>query len=88
MDRDLERRLILKGIATASLAGLAPRAFAQAAPIAKLTSIRSTARSWLWSPEDYATKTGLFEKSALNVELAATNRHAASSVRRRADGPL
>ena len=74
MDRDLERRLILKGIATASLAGTAPRAFAQAAPIAKLTSIRSTARSWLWSPEDYATKTGLFEKSALNVELAATNR--------------
>ena len=74
MNRDTERRLILKGIASASVIGVAPRVFAQGVPLAKLTSIRSTARSWLWSPEDYATNTGLYEKAGLAVELAATNR--------------
>ena len=74
MNRDLERRLILKGIASASILASAPRAFAQAAAKPKLTSIRSTARSWLWSPEDYASKTGLYDKAGLAVELAATNR--------------
>ena len=74
MNRDLERRLILKGIASASVIGAAPRVFAQGAPLARLTSIRSTARSWLWSPEDFATRTGVYEKAGLTVELAATNR--------------
>ena len=57
MNQHEERRLILKGIATVSMAGALPRlAQAQATALAagKLTSIRSTARSWLWSPEDYA----------------------------------
>ena len=74
MNRDLERRLILKGIASASMLGAAPRAFAQGPAKPKLTSIRSTARSWLWSPEDYASNTGLYDKAGLAVELAATNR--------------
>ena len=74
MNRDLERRLILKGIASAAMLGAAPRAFAQGPAKPKLTSIRSTARSWLWSPEDYASKTGLYDKAGLTVELAATNR--------------
>ena len=74
MNRELERRLILKGIASASLLGAAPSAFAQGPVKPKLTSIRSTARSWLWSPEDYASKTGLYDKAGLAVELAATNR--------------
>ena len=74
MNRDLERRLILKGIASASLFAAAPRTFAQSPAKPKLTSIRSTARSWLWSPEDYASNTGLYDKAGLTVELAATNR--------------
>ncbi|MBL8381517.1 MAG: ABC transporter substrate-binding protein [Burkholderiales bacterium] len=74
MDKHTERRLILKGIASAALVGAAPRALGQAAPAGKLTSIRSTARSWLWSPEDYAALTKLFDKSGLSVGLAATNR--------------
>lgn len=74
MNRELERRLILKGIASASLLGAAPHTFAQAGAKPKLTSIRSTARSWLWSPEDYASNTGLYDKAGLTVELAATNR--------------
>ena len=74
MNRELERRLILKGIASASMLGAVPRAFAQVPAKPKLTSIRSTARSWLWSPEDYASNTGLYDKAGLTVELAATNR--------------
>ena len=78
MNKHLERRLILKGIATVSMAGALPRmAAAQATPTAalgKLTSIRSTARSWLWSPEDYAFGAKFFEKSGLTAEIASTNR--------------
>jgi NitT/TauT family transport system substrate-binding protein len=74
MNRSTERRLILKGIATVSMLGAAPRLPAQTPPAGKLTSLRSTARSWLWSPEDYASQTKLFEKSGLTAELAATNR--------------
>ena len=75
MNKHDERRLILKGIATVSLAGALPRAFAQPArPVGKLSSIRSTARSWLWSPEDFALAGKFFEKSGLIAETAATNR--------------
>lgn len=74
MDKHLERRLMLQGIATAALAGSMPSVFAQATLPGKLTSIRSTARSWLWSPEDYSFQARFFEKSGLVAELAATNR--------------
>jgi NitT/TauT family transport system substrate-binding protein len=74
MDRTRERRLILKGIATVSLAGAMPPALSQAGAVGRLTSIRSTARSWLWSPEDYAAQAKLFDKSGASVGLAATNR--------------
>jgi NitT/TauT family transport system substrate-binding protein len=74
MDKHRERRLILKGIATASMVGGMSPAFSQAAPAGKLTSIRSTARSWLWSPEDYASQMKLFDRAGANVGLAATNR--------------
>lgn len=74
MDKHQERRLLLQGIASVAATSVVPRAFAQAGTAGKLTSIRSTARSWLWSPEDYATQTRLFDKSGLSVALAATNR--------------
>jgi ABC-type nitrate/sulfonate/bicarbonate transport system substrate-binding protein len=75
MNKQLERRLILKGIATVSMLGTAPSVIAQPkrAP-GRVTSIRSTARSWLWSPEDYAAAAKYFEKSGLIAELASTNR--------------
>ena len=84
MNQHLERRLMLKGIATVSvmggIAGSLPRlALAQGAgksvpPVGKLVSIRSTARSWLWSPEDYAFGAQFFEKSGLVAEISSTNR--------------
>ncbi len=74
MDRHQERRLLLQGFATVAATGAMPRVFAQAGAAGKLTSIRSTARSWLWSPEDYAAQAKLFDKSGLSVALAATNR--------------
>lgn len=89
MNQHLERRLMLKGIATVSLMGsvagsLPRRALAQgtpagagakaAAPVGKLVSIRSTARSWLWRPEDYAFGAKFFEKSGLIADISSTNR--------------
>jgi NitT/TauT family transport system substrate-binding protein len=74
MNREIERRLILQGIASVAALGAVPRmARAQGGPM-KLNSLRSTARSWLWSPEDYAAQGKHFEGAGLNVELAATNR--------------
>ncbi len=74
MHRDSERRLILKGIASVAALGALPRlAHAQAGGL-KLNSLRSTARSWLWSPEDYAAQGRHFDSAGLTVELAATNR--------------
>ena len=76
MNREQERRLILKGIATVSLIGSSRPLLAQPRKGAagKLSSLRSTARSWLWSPEDYALGAKFFEKSGLAAELASTNR--------------
>ena len=74
MDKSAERRLLLKGIASVSLVGTTPGVIAQPATAGKLTSIRSTARSWLWSPEDHAAQNRLFDKAGLTVSLAATNR--------------
>ena len=76
MNNSIERRLVLKGAlsvlaTTGSLLG--PQA-AWAQEKEKLSSLRSTARSWLWSAEDYAFNQKFFEKSGLTVELASTNR--------------
>jgi ABC-type nitrate/sulfonate/bicarbonate transport system substrate-binding protein len=76
MNASMERRLVLKGALSvfATTGGLlgAPASWAQEA--GKLSTLRSTSRSWLWSAEDYALQQKLFEKSGLAVELAATNR--------------
>ena len=76
MKADLERRLMMKGalsVAMTSSALILPHSVqAQSKP--KLSTLRSNARSWLWSAEDYAQHQQLFDKSGLSVELAATNR--------------
>ncbi|MEO6268847.1 MAG: ABC transporter substrate-binding protein [Lautropia sp.] len=76
MDRTTERRLMLKGVLSVAAGGsgllAAGVGFAQAGET--LTTLRSTARSWLWGAEDFAFQKGLFDKAGLKVELAATNR--------------
>lgn len=74
MQRDTERRLILKGIASVAALSAWPRAVRAQTGGLKLNSLRSTARSWLWSPEDYAAQGKHFDGAGLTVELAATNR--------------
>lgn len=49
------------------------RVFAQAA-IPELQTMRSTAKSWLWAAEDYASSTGFFEKARVKVVSNASNR--------------
>jgi NitT/TauT family transport system substrate-binding protein len=73
MNEQRERRLVLQGaLGVLATAGLPQLAWAQDKD--KLSSLRSTSRSWLWSAEDYAAHEKLFEKSGLAVELASTNR--------------
>ncbi len=76
MNDSSERRLVLKGVLSvwATTGGLLGAQPAWAQDKDKLSSLRSTSRSWLWSAEDYAFHQKLFEKSGLAVELASTNR--------------
>ncbi|MEJ0071440.1 MAG: ABC transporter substrate-binding protein [Pseudomonadota bacterium] len=67
----LGRRALLQGAASVALLGGIPTAARGAGP---LTSLRSTSKSWLWAPEDFAISTGLFDRSGLKVEMAATLR--------------
>jgi NitT/TauT family transport system substrate-binding protein len=64
----LTRRSLLASAAAA----LAAPALAQTPPV--LRSIRSTAKSWLWAVEDYASATGLFRRYGVTVESTATGR--------------
>lgn len=76
MDAKRQRRLVLQGMLSVSATGAfgtgASSVFAQGRP--RVSSLRSTSRSWLWSAEDFAMHKQLFEQSGLTVELAATNR--------------
>lgn len=60
----------LQGFGSVIGMGLAP---AMAADL-KITSLRSTSRSWLWAAEDYAINGKYFDKAGLKVEMAATER--------------
>lgn len=50
----------------------APAVRAQALP--ELQTMRSTAKSWLWAAEDYATAAGFFERARVKVVSNASNR--------------
>lgn len=41
---------------------------------AKLTSFRSTSKSWLWAPEDYGIARGFFKQEGIEVNVVATER--------------
>ena len=72
--RNLSRRRVLaSGVALAGTLALPRLAHAQA-PIPTLTTLRSTAKSWLWAAEDYANAGGFFERARVKVESNASNR--------------
>jgi ABC-type nitrate/sulfonate/bicarbonate transport system substrate-binding protein len=68
--RGTGRRGVLAGIAAV---GLAAPWIARAAP-PQVQTIRSTAKSWLWAPEDYARAAGLFTAAEVEVVSTASNR--------------
>jgi NitT/TauT family transport system substrate-binding protein len=63
------RRTMLGATAAAGL----PR-FAIAQAIPEMSSIRSTAKSWLWLAEDYAIAGGFFVQAGVKVTANASNR--------------
>jgi NitT/TauT family transport system substrate-binding protein len=67
------RRALASGVALAGAVAL-PRAVYAQAPIPTLTTLRSTAKSWLWAAEDFANTGGFFEKARVKVESNASNR--------------
>ena len=70
----LSRRAALAaGVALAGTTGLARPARAQAA-VPTLTTLRSTAKSWLWAAEDFANAGGFFERARVKVETNASIR--------------
>ena len=73
------RRAVLRGgaagVTAAAVGGLAPLVTGRRAhALDRLTTFRSTSKSWLWAPEDYAIAKGLFEQAGLLVEASATQR--------------
>ena len=76
MNSETERRLMLKGALSVAVAGPGVLGFGEsgAQALAKVSSLRSTSRSWLWSAEDYALQGKFFDGAGLTVELASTNR--------------
>lgn len=67
------RRMLASGAALAGTLVLPRLAHAQAA-LPTLTTLRSTAKSWLWAAEDYANAGGFFERARVKVESNASNR--------------
>lgn len=66
---NIKRRHVMAGTAAAML----PR-FAIAQGTSELQTLRSTAKSWLWLAEDYATAGGFFAKAGVKVVSNASNR--------------
>lgn len=67
------RSALASGAALAGTIAL-PRAVYAQTPVPTLTTLRSTAKSWLWAAEDYANTGGFFEKARVKVESNASNR--------------
>lgn len=70
---DCGRRSVLLG-ATALAAVVAMPAIRASTQAAKLTSFRSTSKSWLWAPEDFAVAKGFFKAEGVDVNIVATER--------------
>jgi len=69
-DMRISRRSL---IATAAAGAALPR-FAIAQSMPELTTIRSTAKSWIWMAEAYAIEGGFFAKAGVKVSANASSR--------------
>ena len=67
------RNLVAASGAALLVPAFSHRVFAQTA-IPELQTMRSTAKSWLWAAEDYASSAGFFEKARVKVVSNASNR--------------
>ncbi len=68
------RQLLGRSAACASLLG-GRHFFAPAlANTVTIRSFRSTSKSWLWAPEDFAVAKGFFRDEGINVDVVATER--------------
>lgn len=67
------RSMIASTGAAVTVPAFSSRVFAQTA-LPELQTMRSTAKSWLWAAEDYATAEGFFERARVKVVSNASNR--------------
>jgi NitT/TauT family transport system substrate-binding protein len=68
------RRLLTHSAGIASFAAVAAIAAPALSLEPKITSFRSTSKSWLWAPEDFAIAKGFFRDENLEVSVVATER--------------
>lgn len=68
----ISRRFFMAAAGTLATSAIVPRSVAQSMP--RLTTLRSTSKSWIWAAEDYATALGLFAQAGVTVESSASNR--------------
>ena len=68
----IKRRSLLVASASAATAALPRFAIAQAMP--EITTIRSTAKSWIWMAEDYALAGGFFTQAGVKVSANSSGR--------------
>ena len=68
------RRLLTHTAGIASFAAVAAIAAPALSLEPKITSFRSTSKSWLWAPEDFAIAKGFFRDENLEVSVVATER--------------
>jgi NitT/TauT family transport system substrate-binding protein len=69
-----KRDLLKRTAGLASLLAIPALAAPALAAASKITSFRSTSKSWLWAPEDFAIAKGYFRHENLEVSVVATER--------------
>jgi NitT/TauT family transport system substrate-binding protein len=71
----LTRRRLVKYAGAAVAMGVAQSLGSPAiGAMPSLKSFRSTSKSWLWAPEDFALAKGFFRENGIDVEIIATER--------------
>ncbi|WP_173934611.1 ABC transporter substrate-binding protein [Chelativorans sp. Marseille-P2723] len=71
MSYNINRRTVLGGAAALALT---PRIALASNSLPEVTTLRSTAKSWLWLVEDYGTAGGFFAEAGIKVNSNASNR--------------
>lgn len=71
MSHNVNRRAVIGGVAALALT---PRMALAKTALPEITTLRSTAKSWLWLVEDYATAGGFFTEAGIKVNSNASNR--------------